>query len=197
MITISQRVLHAIDSIERGEYEYALEDATIAIDVSARRRVGKSQSARSDYKAFLSEYFWVIELMALNGIDLEKSVFANLTIEGVSVPKLPDLIYHVVRCGLVHSTGLPSNLAFVPGRVASFSHEQISLPAQVIWGLLASVVFAKVNASEKSVGDYFFTCESSRFLIRDSWGKADLLRPLYDSHVKVRVALNITPFPKP
>jgi hypothetical protein len=197
MITVAQRVMHAIDGIGRGEYEYALEDAAVAIDISAQRHAGKSSSGRSDYKAFLEQYFWVIELMALNGIDLQKSVFENLTIEGISAPKLPDLIYHVVRCGLVHSTGLPPNLVFVPGRVASFAHEHTSLPAQMIWGLLAIVVFAKVNASEKSVGDYFFNYEDSRFLIRDNWGKEDLLRTLYDKHVKVRVALNIRPFPKP
>jgi hypothetical protein len=197
MITVAQRVMHAIDSVGRGEYEFALEDAAVAIDISAQRHFGKQQSAKSDYKAFLDEYFWLIELMALNGINLETSIFQNLTIPGVPVPRMPDLVYHIVRCGLVLSTGLPPNVVFVPGRGALFAHEYVSLPEQVIWGLLASVVFAKANSAEKSDGDCFLSYENLRFSIRDHWGREDLIRPIYDQHVKVRVALDITPFNQP
>lgn len=197
MITVANRVIHAIDSIKRSEFEFALEDAAVAIDISAQRHFGKAKSGRSDYKAFLDEYFWLIELMALNGIDLQKSFFTHFTIPGVARPRMPDILYHVVRCGLVHSTGLPENLIFVPGRVATFAHEYISLPAQVIWGLLAVVVFAKANRDEKSTGDYFLTYENHHFLVRDVWGCEDHVRPIYDEHVKVRVALQMTPFDKP
>ncbi|MCH8082247.1 MAG: cytidylate kinase family protein [Proteobacteria bacterium] len=157
MITVAQRVSHAIDSIRRGEYEFALEDAAVAIDVTAQRHYGIPRSTKRDYKRFLGEYLWLIELMALNGINLEESFFQNLTrtIPGVPRPRFTDLLYHVVRCGLVHDTGIPSNVEFVPGRILMLADDYIRLPAQVIWGLLAIVVFAKANLAEESAGDYF------------------------------------------
>jgi len=36
MITLGQRVTHAIDAVGRGEYEFALEDVAVAIDISAQ-----------------------------------------------------------------------------------------------------------------------------------------------------------------
>lgn len=199
IITVAQRVSHAIDSIRRGEYEFALQDAAVAIDVTAQRHYGRSRATKRDYKRFLGEYLWLIELMALNGINLEESFFQNLTqtIPGVPRPRFTDLLYHVVRCGLVHDTGIPSNVEFVPGRTLMLADDYIRLPAQVIWGLLAIVVFAKANSAEQSAGDYFLSYKDRQFLIRDHWGREDLLRPLYEQDVKVRVALNITPFDPP
>jgi hypothetical protein len=194
MITLAQRVYHAIDSFERGEYEFALEDAAVAIDITAQRHFQKEKSSKSDYKSLLDEYFWLIELMALNGIDLQNSFFQNVSIPGVVKPRMPDIIYHMVRCGLVHSTGLPKSLVFVPGRVASFAHNFISLPAQTLWGLLSIAVFAKANADEVSDGDYFLSYESQQFSIKSYWGKEDLIRPIYDKEVETRVAMEMTPF---
>ncbi len=196
MISVADRVIHAIEAYARGEFEFALEDAAVAVDISAQRYFKKTRSSKADYKAFLNHYLWLIELMALNGIDLQNSVFSNFTIPGVQVTGISDILYHVVRCGLVHSTGLPVNLAFTSGRHAVFAHEFIALPAQVIWGLLATVVFAKVNSQEVSRGDYFLSYEENRFPIRDYWGREDLIRPFYDKYVQVRVTLNMAPFDK-
>jgi hypothetical protein len=59
--------------------------------------------------------------------------------------------------------------------------------------MLALIVFSKGNASENSEGDYLFSYEDHRFLIRENWGREDLLRPLRDRYVKIKVALNIPP----
>lgn len=200
MITIPDRVYHSIDCLERGQFEFALEQAAIAVDITAQHNYKKTRSSKSTYKSFLKEYYWVMELMALGGVDLHNSTFSNFSIEDngkiIEKPNLSDLIYHIVRCSLVHGAGLPKNLVFVPERCITLAHEYISLPVQVIWGLLATVVFAKVNFNEKSEGEYFFTYEHEKFLIRDCWGGEDLLRPFFDQHIKLRVALNIPRLPK-
>lgn len=201
MINISQRVLHAIGLIEQGKYEFALEQAAIAIDISAQRFYQSAYSASSVYKNFLDEYHWVMELMALNGIDLKSSCFSNFTIlrqngQRIHKPQLSDILYHSVRCSLIHNTGVPANLVFNRERKIVLADEYISLPEQVIWGMLASIVFSKCNASEKSEGDYFISYEDHRFPIRENWGREDLLRSLYEQHVKIKVALNIPPLQK-
>ena len=196
MIEVSQRVLHAIDLMAQGKYEFALEQAAIAIDISAQRFYKVQPSQRNLYKVFLDEYCWVIELMALNGIDVKNSFFSNFTIlkpdgKRIEKPRLSDILYHSVRCNLIHSTGVPLKLRFVSGRIVKLADEYIALPEQVIWGMLASIVFSKCNISEKSEGDYFINYENSHFLIRESWGREDLLQSLYEQHVKIKVKLNI------
>jgi hypothetical protein len=198
MITVAERVLYAIDLIETGKFELALEQAAIGIDISSQRFYKKTVSSNKDYKNFLKEYYWAIELMALNGIDLEETFFQNFTVldskKVLEKPTLADIIYHSVRCSLIHSTGLPDNLTFNAERKVFCGPNYISLPIEIIWGLLAAVVFATVNACEHSQGDYFLKYESSHFLIRDSWGKEALLREVCSRHVTVRVALHITKF---
>jgi hypothetical protein len=203
MISVADRVLHAIDSFERGEFEFALTDAAIAIDISAQSFFNKTHSSRRDYKQFISQNFWLIELMALNGLDLEKTTFHNFVIPKVANPKFGDLIYHLIRCSLVHDTGLPGSVRFEPGNKVTLADNFISLPISVFWGLLSIVVFAKVNALEKSAGEYFLSYTEPdltiehKFLIREYWGKEDEIRLLYQKHVTTRVELISLTFRKP
>lgn len=203
MISVADRVLHAINSVEREEFEFALTDVAIAIDISAQRFFRKTHSNRNDYKQFLAQYFWLIELIALNGLDLEKTTFHNLIIPNVPDPKFWDLIYHLIRCTLVHDTGIPGNVRFEPGNKVTLADNFIILPTRVLWGLLFMVVFAKVNAQEKSQGEYFLSftepdlTTEHKFLIRDSWGKEDEIRLLYQQHVKIRVDLGSLKFRNP
>jgi len=192
MITLAHRVTHAIDAVARGEYEFALEDAAVAIDISAQRVAAANRSSKANYKEFLERQFWLVELMALNGIAIPESVFGNVEVSGIKGPaKFSDIIYHLVRCGLVHSTGLPASVRFEDCRGVFLADNLIVLPSQVLWGLLAAVVFAPTNAGEQSEGDYFLECAGHRFRIADSWGKEDLIRPLYEAEVRTRVPLLI------
>jgi hypothetical protein len=52
MIKIAKRVMHAIDLIELEEFELALEQAAICIDVSFQRFYKKIDSNRFDFKKF-------------------------------------------------------------------------------------------------------------------------------------------------
>jgi hypothetical protein len=236
MITVAERILHAIELYEDGKYEFALEQAVIAIDISAQRYNKESFSSRTGFIKYLRDHYWIIELMALNGVDLNNSCFSNFTIIAqkgklIDKPNLWDILYHSVRCELVHSTGIPPTLDFVEEDVITCSQEYISLPSRIFWALLSVVVFSEVNISEKSEGNYYLsydapnplqkfqiiegnsnqfpkgtsvlsgkkastaeTNSSIRFLIKESWGKPELLRPLYEQYVNVRVALHIPQF---
>jgi hypothetical protein len=193
MITVADRVLHAIDGCERGEFEFALEDVAVAIDMTSKRFAGADRSGESGYKAFLDTYFWLIELMAPNVAEVQASLYQHPTIPDVSTPHLRDAIGYFVHCGLVHSTGLPADLRFNAGRQADLSKDLAQIPAQLLWGLLATVVFSNVNANERSSGGYYLTCEGVYFRIADSWGREDLVRSVYEQQAKVRVPLEAPP----
>jgi len=190
MITIGQRVKHAIDDIGRGEFEVALEHASIAIDITSKRKYGRQRSGRVIYKDLLKEYSWLLELMALGGIDLEKSVFGNYPLPDNPEPSFADLMYHVVRCGLVHEEGLPDNFAFVNNDRLVMAEDHIELPTKVIWALLGIVVFCPANSGQKTGDGYWLSIFDKKFVINESWGREDLARAVYEERKPIRVALN-------
>lgn len=111
-ITIGDRVKLAIDEVQQGRFELALEHACIALDITSKRHYSSDRSTRGLFKRLLDEYVWIIELMSLGGLDIEKSCFGNFPLPDIPEPKIKDVIYHVVRCNLVHDEGLPENLIF-------------------------------------------------------------------------------------
>lgn len=61
MLSVAKRVMYAIDLVGRNEFELALEQAAICVDISSQRKYKKLSSSKSDFKKFLEEYYWVME----------------------------------------------------------------------------------------------------------------------------------------
>lgn len=134
-IGVGDRVKHAIDDVQRGQFELALEHACIAIDVTSKRLYSADKSSKSLYKNLLDEYAWMIELMSLGGVNVNDSIFGNYSIPGHQNPKFKDLVYHIVRCNLVHDEGLPSNFMFAEGDHMGFSGKNDSSTEEINMGL--------------------------------------------------------------
>ncbi|MEO1038435.1 MAG: hypothetical protein AAFX09_02740 [Pseudomonadota bacterium] len=195
MLTVSDRVHHCIDLMAKGQVEFALEQACIAIDVTSKRFFNLPRSEGKRYKDFIENYSFIIELMALQGVDLEKTQFSNMDIldyKGslISEPKISDLIYHLMRCNLIHDTGLPKNVRLLKGNRVYLGANSIVLPEAIVWGLLAIVVFCPANEDEHSCRGYFLSCgENYRWVIDQVWGMEDLVQEAFKAEVTTRVWL--------
>ncbi|KFX63835.1 hypothetical protein KBK24_0119220 [Burkholderia sp. K24] len=194
MITIGERVQHALDDVERGQFELGLQHAAIAIDITSKRHYGKRRSSRTLYKNLLHEYAWLLEMMACDGIDLQNSKFGNYPLrdEKILEPSFADLMYYVVRCNLVHAEGLPPNLTFHDEPTLHLAREMVGLPKQVIYGLLGIVVFCPENSDQRAPRDCWLSYHDTRFIINEYWGRVDAVRAAYDRHQHLRVALNLS-----
>lgn len=133
-ITRAQRVQFAIDEFEKDNFEMALEHVALALDITAQRRYRAKRSTANNYKRLLSEYSWLLEIMAFNGMDIDKSVFRNYPIEETPEPTFRDLIYHVVRCKLLHDQGIPENLTekFSEGYWISIYDSKMPIKVKII-----------------------------------------------------------------
>lgn len=191
MITIGQRVERAIEDINKGAIEFALENICIALDVTSQRLYSKSRSHRDFYKRLLKEYSWLIELIGLPGLNLEESRFGNYPIRANNTPSFQDFIYHIVRCGLVHDTGVPENFKFVDSHIITLDQNLIELPVQLIWALLAIVVFCPVNNRELLTKSLNICICKQSLNINDCWGKVEIVAALYAQHKPIRVTLDI------
>jgi hypothetical protein len=189
MISIGQRVQYAIDDAGQDRFELALQNVAIALDVTAKRHYNSEKSSKSNYKRFLKEYSWLIELMAFNGINLDDSKFGNFPIDGNPEPTFQDLIYHVIRCNLVHDEGVPANFEFTDSDTITLEKDRLCFPKRLIWGLIAVVVFCPCNSNEKTAEGYWVSIFDNRFVINDFWGQEFAARIVYEKRKPIRVGI--------
>lgn len=190
-ITVGDRVKSAIDEANSGRFEMALEHAAIAIDVTAKRYFAADESKAKNYKNLLIEYLWLIELLAFPGLNLEESKFGNYPIKKTPVPTFQDLIYDVIRCGLVHAEGVPDSFAFNDSGTLEFADERLVFPKGLIWALLALIVCCPCNSNEKTAEGYHLTFFGNKLVINDLWGQESFLRVIYERHKTIRVSVVI------
>jgi len=193
MITIGQRVQLAIDDVGQGRFELALQHMAIAIDITAKRHYQSAKSSKSLYKRLLKEYSWLLELMAFGGINLEETKFGNFPIDGNPDPTFQDLIYHVIRCNLVHDEGIPENFEFTDTDTITLKKDHLIFPKKLIWGLLAVVVFCPCNADQRTADGYWLSIFDNRFVINDFWGQESVTTIVYEQRKPIRVAIICPP----
>ncbi len=191
-ITIGDRVKHAIDDVNRNQFELALEHACIAIDITSKRFFSSDKSSAKNYKNLIDEYSWMLELMAMGGINVNDSVFGNYPLLKCKEPKIKDLIYHVIRCNIVHDEGLPNNFMFADGDQMVCEKGIMVLPKKLIWGLIGIVVFCNVNKTEKTEEGYWLGIFENKLVINDFWGEESIVKGIYDRRELPRVEIQWT-----
>jgi hypothetical protein len=113
--------------------------------------------------------------MSFPGINLEESKFGNFSFKDSrgkdhSEPTFQEIMYHIVRCSLVHGD--------IPDQPIKLHHEDtiflgkdtLILPIRLIWGLLGIIVFCKANQGEFTAYSYFLSIGKQIFTINAWWG---------------------------
>lgn len=190
-VSVGQRVQSMIDHMEKGEIELGLSDICIAVDITSQKYYNEKSSAEC-YKRFLKENMWMILV----------TVFGSVIIDGVKIPfshkdirsdadgycTLEQIAYHVMRCGLIHSTGEDSRIIWSnKTALAIDSENNLILSPSFIWGLALAVIACPVNANEL-VGDLcWISTASFKYLINDLWGKRDSVQKMIESEFAFKV----------
>lgn len=194
MPTIGERVKYAIDHMERGEIYAALEHACNALDVTSQRYYEQKTSSRRHFKNIIKKYSWLVEFMALGGINLDETIFDNFPItdgvrEPILKPDFSDLMYHVVRCGLVHSDSLSKGFSFHKEGAVLLAESTIIFPETVVWGILSISIFCPINKDEITAPDYWIGFFQNRLVINDFRGNESIARHLTNRYPLPRVTL--------
>ena len=192
MLTVGDRVQEAIDYMDKGKIEHALTPACIAIDMTAQLYYKKEKSSKVDYKNFIKEYLWLITYMGLPGIfsNSLKIQFnhPNIKLDQDGFCSIEDIIYHVIRCGLVHSDGIDSKIEW--NKIITLGNGRngnLLLSDNLIWGIIGSIVFSEVNANEK-VGEFcWISIADFKFFINDIWGRIDIPKKVIKMHNKIEI----------
>lgn len=132
---------------DNKKYEEALCMVCIAIDACSAKEYSnkKSKGNAERYKLFLKKYFSTICEYGFPGIEAN-----NIRIK-VNVPNIAlktdkngyvgmeQIIYHVIRCGLVHECNIEKTIQFIDTIIIGDWNDKFYIPKEIIWGLIASI----------------------------------------------------------
>lgn len=137
-----------VDSAEilysNGKYEEALCLVCVAIDACSSKQYTDKRNAER-YKLFLKKHFPTICRYGFPGIQA-----GNIRIK-VNIPSIelkPDcngyvdmeqIIYHVLRCGLVHECNIEQTIQFTDTSIITDWDEKFYIPKDIIWGLIEAI----------------------------------------------------------
>lgn len=191
-ISVGERIQSMIDHMTKGEIELALSDVCIAVDVTSQKYYNEQVSSATCYKRFLKENIWIIVATGMGSLISEaiKLPFTHKDIksDGDGYCTLEQIIYHVMRCGLIHGTGENSKIVWndkIP--LAIDKDENLNISPSFIWGLALCVIVSPVNADEL-VGDYcWISMATFKYLINDLWGKRDSVKKMIKSQYNVTI----------
>lgn len=128
---------------DNKKYEEALCMACIVIDACSAKEYRDRSNAKR-YKLFLKRHFSTICEYGFPGIQA-----TNIRIK-VNVPDsnlIPDengyvdmeqIIYHVLRCGLVHDCSIEKTIQFTDTTIIGDWNDKFYIPKDIIWGLIAA-----------------------------------------------------------
>ena len=143
-------------------------------------------------QAIAKENIWMIVVTGMGSLITEavKLPFTHKDIksdyEGYCT--LEQIIYHVMRCGLIHGTGEESKIVWNTNVPLAIDKDQnLNISPSFIWGLALCVITCPVNLHER-VGDYcWISMATFKYLINDLWGKRDSVKNMIKSQYDVTI----------
>lgn len=125
-------------------YEESLCLVCSAIDAAAAQSYpGKKVTER--YKTFLKDHFRTITSMGFPGISADGiRIKVNTKVDSLKPDAdgyvdMEQIIYHVLRCGLVHRCDIDDSIEFTDQTIiVDWNTDKFYIPKAIIWGLIAA-----------------------------------------------------------
>ena len=131
-MAMGDRVRECIDKLNQSDYENALIQLSIAFDGTAKREYPKEKKVGKRFKRFLRDTQDIITYFTF-----AVTFLINCQHDGYI---LEDIIYKVLRCGLLHEGSIPDEIEFVDQIVWGRPNGKWTLPkSYMLGGLLQTV----------------------------------------------------------
>ena len=164
----------AMESFAANDTESALTHVCIAIDATAKKEhPGKKTGWRC--QRFVSDHLDVISAVSFGRLTITDTFMI-----GLNHPKLPtnsdglasfeDIVYHVVRCELLHGAALPPIIEFTSNTGMELQKGRLILPKQMVLGLVLAVIGSPANAHLSQATDCTLTYDGRSISRSSLWG---------------------------
>ena len=174
-MSIAKFISGAITLNNLGQYNTAFALVCSSVDATSKK-IFPTENNNTRNKSFIKKYFRIISTygfpgISAGGIKIKCSNIPDLKTDNEGYVGIEDIIYHVIRCGLVHECQLDSRLQFIDQtRIGDFD-KYFQLPKQTIWGLIIAVVLCEKNQSEKCNENITIKINGHDYNIDEMWGQ--------------------------
>jgi hypothetical protein len=193
MVPVGRRVQEAIDHMEKGEIELALTAACIALDVTSQRYAGAPKSGRAHFKKFVQDHLWLVTYVGFPGLMASTVrvpfIHPDVKPDAAGTVGIEDIIYHVIRCSLVHSDEKATRIVWNDHIALGLdANGDLVLSKSLVWGILAALITCKVNAEEELPHYYWLRIADFKMFISELWGRVDIPMRIVKYYTGVDVA---------
>lgn len=164
----------SLDSLRDGRYDVALALACSAVDATAKQTETASQN-NVRYKSFLQKKMRIVTRFGLpgiiaGGIRIKCTTIPDLKTDHESMVGIEDIIYHIIRCGLIHQCEIDKQIDFTDETFIGDFQGKFRMPANVVYGLLMAVVLDESNKDESLDKTYYIKINDRNYDLNTLWG---------------------------
>jgi hypothetical protein len=158
---IADRLAETMEKMSAKQVDNALIQVSIALDATAKKVHGKG--GRQVYQTFIHDNLGLITRISFGPpvlnirvkYDLNRNQPADqpaITPDADGRFTIEQVLYHAVRCGLLHESHIPEDLVFSDEQMikvdsaADPGNPRLVLPSSLVYGLIVAVVTEPANA---------------------------------------------------
>lgn len=184
--SIPEYIVDAIEKMQKGQNHLSLVSVCNAVDATAKKEYPQSPKIGERYVNFISDNMRIITTAGF-GVQTSDFRFRNIfkNVKGMEKfnddkdVSIKDLVYCVVRCGLIHSATLPKELSFHQGTSIKLENQSLVIPISLVWGLVFAVVGAPSNTGNISGSNLSVKFPSEELIQLDLlWGQKAKIKDL-------------------
>lgn len=174
-MSIGSFVSSALTLYEDGKYDVALSLACSAVDATSEKIFPNESKNHVRYKEFLKKNMRVITTFGMPGLSASGIRIKCKNIPGIKadyeqMAGLEDIIYHIIRCGLIHQCEIEESIEFTQRTMLGDFGGKFRIPYTIIMGLLLSVILAKENKNEKMPTSHQLNFNGINIDLNSMWG---------------------------
>lgn len=161
-------------------HNYRKRDVSLALICSAldatAKKVFPDDNNNQRNKKFMKKYMRIITNFGFPGISATEIRIKCINVSHIKTDNkgyvgIEDIIYHTIRCGLVHECEIENMIEFTDETLIGDLNGKFKVPKQLFWGLALSTILCEQNKDEKSEDAISINICGKDFSINDLWGK--------------------------
>ena len=167
----------------QGKRDVSLSLICSSLDATSKK-VYPDDNNNQRNKKFIRKYMHIITNFGFpgilaTGIRIKCINIPHLTTDNKGYVGIEDIIYHTIRCGLVHECEIENLIEFTDETIIDDFNVKFKVPKQLFWGLALAVILCEQNKNEKSKDTVIINIGKRDYSIDELWGKENDLRQIF------------------
>jgi hypothetical protein len=173
-MALSNFVYNGIQLFQEGSQDVAVSLICSALDATAKKRCPKKNNNERN-KQFMRDSMYIITKFGMPGIFATGIQIKCVDVLGIKTDKdgyvgIEDIIYHVIRCALVHECDVAELIVFTDHVGLGDFNRTFEIPKSIFVGLAMSTILAPENADERCTKSIVINTASGTYEVNDIWG---------------------------